>query len=494
MRLRNRFLLSLLALSALMTLPALYAAGEVREIRDIALNLREDAARTALTVGRLRGQLSDLNRLQRGYVATGSPSLGRALDRTMRGIEAQVDSLRAFGHGDIVRDAALPVDALRVLTDSVTAMVGSGAMAAATDHLGTVNQPLFSQADAAIAQLSAAIDSGTAARTERAEAIASAASRGSIIAILLALLATVAVAWLTARVLTRPIERLRAGMGKVAQGQFENGDDPAVDRPDEIGDLYRSFHAMTARLAELDRMKAEFVGIASHDLKTPINVITGYAEMMEEELSPTLQDRHRELLRSLSDQTRSLAERVDQLIEISRMESGGLRLGLEEINVRHFANGVQKEFAAAARTFGVHLDVEVDSAAPTFLVADPDCVRTEILGNLLGNAFKFSPRGARVDLSFRGGGGSLIIQVRDQGPGIPPDEVPHLFDRYFQGSSSSGRVGSGLGLPIARAGVLAHGGTIGVSSEEGRGATFIVQMPLRPAAQATEQLVPHNSG
>ena len=494
MRLRNRFLLSLLALSTLMTFPALYAAGEVREIRDIALNLREDAARTALTVGRLRGQLSDLDRLQRGYVATASPQLGRATERTMRGIEAQVDSLRAFGHGEIVEAATLPVEALRELTDSISAMVNAGALAAATDHLMNVNQPLFSQADAAIAHLSAAIDSSTATRTERAEAIASGASRGTIVAILLALIATVAVAWLTARLLTRPIERLRAAMGNVAQGHFDGREDPAADRPDEIGDLYRSFHAMTGRLAELDRMKAEFVGIASHDLKTPINVITGYAEMMEEELSPTLEDRHRDLLRSLWEQTRSLAERVDQLIEISRMESGGLRLGLEEINVRHFASGIQKEFAAAARTYGVHLDVEVDAAAPTFLVADPDCVRTEILGNLLGNAFKFSPRGARVDLAFRGGGGRLIVEVRDQGPGIPPDEVPHLFDRYFQGSSSSGRVGSGLGLPIARAGVLAHGGSIKVSSGDSGGATFTVEMPLRPAVETPEPLVPHGSG
>lgn len=484
MRLRTRFLLSLLALIALMTVPALYAAAHVRQVREIALDLRQDAARTAATVGRLRAALSDLDRLQRAYVATTDPEFAQHVERAMAAIEAHVDSLGAFGYGDELREGGFPAHGLRAVTDSLRVLVQAGELEAATQRVSTVARPLLQQGDAAVAYVSGAIDRGTARRTAEADAIAEAAARTTTTAIVLALIAAMGLAWLAARRLTRPLDRLRQAMTRVAHGEFEIAPDAAYDRTDEVGELFRSFEAMSRRLAELDRMKAEFVGIASHDLKTPISVITGYAEMMEEELSGTLEHRHSQLLHSLWEQTRALGSRVNQLIEISRMEAGGLRLGLEEINVRYFATSVQKQYAPVARTHGVELVVETERDAPSFLVADPDCLNTEILGNLVGNAFKFTPRGGRVDVRFLAGGpGRLVIEVRDDGPGIDPEEAPHVFDRYFRGRSASGRVGSGLGLPIARAGVVAHGGTIDLVPDAGPGATFRVDLPLRPVAE-----------
>src|SRR5690606_26037650 len=121
---------------------------------------------------------------------------------------------------------------------------------------------------------------------------------------------------------------------------------------------------MTMRLTELDRLKAEFVGTASHDLKTPISIITGYAELIHEELTGPLHARHRELLRSLSDQTLTLQRRVDQLLELSRMEAGRLRLGLEEINVRHFAGEVHRAFEPSARMRGLKLELQIHDNVP----------------------------------------------------------------------------------------------------------------------------------
>lgn len=481
MRLRTRFLLSLLALVALMTIPAVYAAVHVREVREIALDMRQHAARTAVTVGRLRAGLSDLDRLQRAYVATANPAVGDQVDRVMAEIHVHVDSLGAFGYADELGHGGFPLRGLEQVTDTLRMLVDAGELDAATQQIGAVARPLLRQGDAAVAYVSGAIDRSTAERTAEADAIASAAARGTTTAILVALLAALGLAWLASRLLTRPLERLRDGMQRVAEGKFDMPPDDAYEREDELGELFRSFRAMAAQLAELDRMKAEFVGIASHDLKTPISVITGYAELMEEELSPALEQRHRQVLHSLWEQTQALGSRVNQLIEISRMESGGLRLGLEEINVRHFARTLEQEFSPLARSHGVLFTVIGEVDAPTFLVADPDCLHTEILGNLLGNALKFTPRGGRVEMRFRGGeGGRLVIEVRDDGPGIPPDEAPHVFDRYFRGRSASGRVGSGLGLPIARAGVVAHGGTLEVVTHDGPGATFRVELPLRP--------------
>ena len=488
MRIRTRLLLSLLALIALMTVPAVYAAVQVREVRAIAQDMRHNAARTAVTVGRLRAGLSELDRLQRTYVSFADADVGRHVERTMREITAHVDTLRAFGYGDAVREGGFPLAPLRSAVDTLRFMVENGELDAATAHIGAVASPLLRQGDAAVAYLSGAIDRATAQRAAHADALAASAARTTTFAIMLALLAAVGLAWLASRLLTRPLERLRLAMSRVAEGKFDVPGDAAYERPDEVGELFRSFRGMSERLAELDRLKAEFVGIASHDLKTPISVITGYAELMEEELSGSLEHRHRQVLHSLWEQTRALGSRVNQLIEISRMESGGLRLGLEEINTRHFARTLEQEFSPFARSQGIQLGVTAESDAPSFLVADPDCLHTEILGNLIGNALKFTPRGGRVTVRFRPGDpGRLLIEVEDDGPGILPEEVPHVFDRYFRGRSASGRVGSGLGLPIARAGVLAHGGTLEVDPSTPRGALFRVDLPLRPVAEPSPQ-------
>src|SRR5690606_16548630 len=214
-----------------------------------------------------------------------------------------------------------------------------------------------------------------------------------------------------AGVLTHPLDRLRRAMSRVADGTFEAPADLPYDRTDEVGDLSRSFRTMTVRLAELERLKAEFVGSASHDLKTPISIITGYAELIHDELAGPLHKRHRELLRSLSEQSEVLQHRVDQLLELSRMEAGRIRLGLEEINVRHFAGEVLRSFQAPARMRDIRFDVQVHENAPPFLIGDPDVLRTDVMGNLLDNALKFTPPGGEVRVSLRPDGDRLSIEV-----------------------------------------------------------------------------------
>lgn len=479
MGLRTRYLASLFMLVAVMTAPALYGVHRIGEMRGIALDLRRDVASHTVAAGRLSRGLAELDRLQRAFVATGDRDLGTDVDRHMAAIEAQVDSLRGAGYGAYMQEADLPVSELRTAADSLRALVNGGALDEATAHLGQAALPLLRRADDAVLRLAAAIDRGTARRVVEAERIADGAVAAALVAMLVALLAAVLLASFAARVLTRPLDRLRLAMVRVADGRLEAPPDPAYDRDDEVGELFRSFRSMTTRLAELDRMKAEFVGIASRDLKTPINVITGYAELIGE-AEAGLEDRHRQVLDSLRTQARALGERVDQLIEISRMEARGLRLGLEEINVRHLASAIQREFEPTAASQGVALRVTVEEGAPTFLVADPDCLRRDVMANVVGHCIKFSPRGGSVDVAFRGGSGRLGVEVRDEGPALRADEAERLFDRYFAGTSESGRLGPGLGLPIARSGVEAHGGRISATSG-GTGVRFVIDIPLRPA-------------
>jgi signal transduction histidine kinase len=485
MRLRSRYILSLLALVAVMVVPAVYGVGRVDEMHGLALELHQHAAGTAVAAGRLSRHVAELDRHQRSYVVTADAELIELMDRAIESIQDQADVLSRFGYRELVA-ASVPVAALRASADSIRTLMEAGSLDEATTHLSVVARPLLGTVDEAVTRLSEAIDRDMAARAVEAERIAASAVTAATTAILLALLAAIVLAWFAARLLTRPLERLGRAMEAVAQGRLDAEPDPALGRNDEVGMLFRSFHAMTWRLVQLDRMKAELVALASHDLKTPISVITGYAELLEE-AGPALEPHHRSVLRSLDQQVRVLGSRVDQLTEFSRMEAHGLRLGLEEINIRHLASGLETAFAPVAHRQGVDLAVSVSSDAPTFLVADPDCLRVEIVGNILEHSIKFSPRGSLVRIEFRGDGERrLQVEIRDQGPPVPPELAGRLFDRYYRGPAIAGRIGSGLALPIAHAAVQAHGGRIDVRSDD-VGTRFILELPLRPGAAEPER-------
>ncbi len=482
MRLRARYLLSLLALVAIMTGPAIHGVSRVHDLRVIALDLRHEAAETAISAGRLSRAVAELDRHQRAYVATAEPGMLEHVSASIDRIEEQVWVLEAHGYGEQLGGGA-GVALLRQFADSLSALVEKGNLEAATGHVTQAGRPLLARADQAILDLSDAIDRKTAARAADAERLAATAMNAMKVAILLALALAVILAWLASRLLTRPLERLSRTMAQVAEGHPELPVDAATERDDEIGGLFRSLHTMAARLQESDRVRGHFLGVASHDLKTPISVIIGYAELLEE-AGGDLDPRHRRILLSLQEQARLLGERVDQFDEISRMEARDLRLGAEEIHIRHFANDLEKALAPIAHGQGVDLVVSVRSSAPTFIVADPDCLRSQIIGNMVAHSIKFSPPNGVVHVEFGGQGGRCVIEVRDQGPRVPDELVDRLFDRYFTGASPGGRVGSGVALPVAHAVAQAHGGSITVRSDAS-GSSFTIDLPLRPPVEAS---------
>ncbi|HSJ13196.1 MAG TPA: HAMP domain-containing sensor histidine kinase [Longimicrobiales bacterium] len=479
MSLRFRFLLSLLAVLVIMAAPALFAASRVTALRDVVLDLRGQAAQSALAVGRLQAALAQVDRYQRAYVVTTDPELAERMRGSVREAATEIRTLRAAGYGDLVDAAGLHPDRLEQSSAHIEALVGRGQLDAATAYLGTIASPLVEGARAALPALAGAIDANTSASGPAARKAAAAAATATLIALLVALALAGALALTTVRVITRPLDRLRFAMARVAEGTFEAPAELPYDEPGEVGELSRSFLTMTMRLAELDRLKADFVGSASQDLKAPISVICGYAELMQDELGASLTGRHRELLRSLREQTQSLQRRLEQLLEVSRMESGRLRLGLEEINLRHFAAELQRAFEPAARMRDLRLELVLHDHAPAFMIADPDVLRTDILGNLVSNALKFTPAGGLIRISIRPDGERLHFEVADTGCGIAEDQLAHIFEKYYQGRGAPG--GAGLGLAIAKAAVEAHGGRIDVQSRVGQGSRFRVGIPVRAA-------------
>jgi signal transduction histidine kinase len=295
-------------------------------------------------------------------------------------------------------------------------------------------------------------------------------------------------AW-TTRAVTRPIRQVQQAMARVADGEFVVPEALPYDRSDELGGLSRSFRTMTERLAELDRMKAEFISVASHELKTPLNVIGGYAELLDDGVYGPLEEKQHEALQSIQDQTRTLTDLVNQLLDLSRIEAGGFRVELMDVQSSELFGAVRRMFEPLAKQKNIAFDVVVDDDFPRVLRADPDRLRNEVLGNLLSNAFKFTPEGGSIRLEAHDGTEDRVrLDVRDSGGGIPQDELQHIFDKFYQVGPEARVQGSGLGLAIAREIVEAHGGDISAESARGKGTTFHIVLPKQPSQPTAPSL------
>jgi len=291
--------------------------------------------------------------------------------------------------------------------------------------------------------------------------------------------------WLTGYI-ARPVRALEEGMEAVANGNLGYKLPVSRSRGDEFGRLAASFEEMTKQLTELDKLKAEFVSVASHELKTPINVVQGYVQLLDEGVYGALSDKQRAVLRTLESQLQSLARLVKQLLDVSRFEAGGGKLELRRVDLGHFLDELERAFHVLAVQRSIRFLVRRGEGLPHEVTWDSDRMN-EVLGNLLSNAFKFTPRGGEVELGLEAIDGSFQIEVRDSGAGIPPEQVPHIFEKFFQADNQvEGSVkGSGLGLAIAKSIVEAHGGTIQCDSTPGGGTTFSIVLPTRTTGRTS---------
>jgi PAS domain S-box-containing protein len=229
---------------------------------------------------------------------------------------------------------------------------------------------------------------------------------------------------------------------------------------------------------EASRVKDEFLATLSHELRTPLNAILGYSRMVRSGLlTGEKQDRG---IETIERNATSLAQIVEDVLDMSRIMSGKLRLHLQPIDLGRLARDAVAGLMPAAEAKGVTIETVVDrSLSPT--TGDPDRLQ-QVLWNLLSNAVKFSGRGAYVSVHVMHSGGQAVIVVSDTGIGISAEFLPHLFERFRQADAGTTRErgGLGLGLAIARQLVELHGGTIEAASPgPGKGATFTVTLPLR---------------
>jgi signal transduction histidine kinase len=307
---------------------------------------------------------------------------------------------------------------------------------------------------------------------ERTVAAAGDVERTVQMAAIVGLAVTLAVglglAGLVAVRVVRPVRALRRATEVVASGQYELPVEAAGE--DEVGDLVRAFGDMAQKLREVEQLKQEVFSNISHEFRSPLTSIRMAADLLRTGSLTAKQARWLEIIQSDADK---LLRLTNQILDLSKLRAGLLNLELGAIDLRGVAESAAREVRPVAEAKGVRLDLGLPDA-PLPIVCDEHRVQ-QVFVNLLANAVKFTPTGGRVRLEVRHDGCEVHATVEDTGIGIPPDQLPRIFDRYQQ--AHGGRGGTGLGLAIVRAFVEAHGGRVWVQSRQGEGTVFHLALP-----------------
>jgi len=477
---RARILGTIALIAMIIAGPAIYTIAKLTELRDIATELRGRHAEAFLSLGRLHAALLEFDRLQRTYLVVPDHEQYAYVDAALESARRELGRLGEAGYSDAVVRTSDGLATIQAAAITIDSLIQEEEIEAATTHF-METRPVVDEVLASLEPLAQIVDETSSSAAEEARTISKTATSVAMIALLIAILVATTLAIAATEMLVAPLNRLRGATRRVAAGELVEPTDLPYERTDEIGDLSRSFHAMTERLAELDRLKGEFISIASHELKTPINVIGGYAELLEDGIYGELTPDQKEAMRSIRAQARDLTELADHLLDLGRVEAGNFPVQLETTELRPIFAELERAFQALAIQKGIDFSIELDPHLPLEINADPLRLRREVLGNLLANAFKFTPKGGRIRLTARVDD-KLEISVTDSGPGIPEELLPHIFDKFYQ-VRDEGRArpkvgGSGLGLAIVREVVEAHRGKIWAESTKGAGTTMTMRLPL----------------
>ena len=277
-------------------------------------------------------------------------------------------------------------------------------------------------------------------------------------------------AWLFSEWFTKPLRQLSSAARQMAMGNYAVQVD--TRRSDELGDLARDFNHMASEVQHSSQMQRDLLANVSHDLRTPLTLIKGYAETVRDITGDDKAHRD-EQMNIIVDETDRLTALVSSVMELSKVSSGAEKLNPVDFDMSQLCFEVAGRYDALCDKNHWQLDLQSNEPCP--VSADP-AMMERVMHNLLGNAFHHIGADGVVVLRAIPQEKGCRIEIEDHGPGIPPEDLPYIFDRYYRARQDSGRTGTGLGLSITKAILQQHGFAFGVDSAVGRGSTFWFEM------------------
>jgi two-component system OmpR family sensor kinase len=292
------------------------------------------------------------------------------------------------------------------------------------------------------------------------------------IALPLTIVFTAGVGWLLARGALAPIQRINQAARRISGSNLDESI-PTSGSGDELDQLAATLNAMMARIREgVERMR-RFNSNAAHELRTPLSRICARIESILQR--PRRDDEYREALERLLAEAHELAAGVNAMLRLSQSESGLSREQRRPVALGPLLEELVEFFRPLAEERGISIEL---GPLPALAVEGDGSWLRQLFSNLVDNAVKYGEPGNHVRIELRRAADDACVSVADDGPGIPAEELPEIFERFERGAGQQGRPGFGLGLPLAREIARAHGGRIEVSSKPGRGSTFSVWLPV----------------
>ncbi len=299
---------------------------------------------------------------------------------------------------------------------------------------------------------------------------------------LVALFFSLILAWLISRWVAAPLQKMSRAAREVAQGRYESQPEP--DGPEEVKSLAVAFSNMVRQVQSSQKSQRDFVANVSHELKTPLTSIQGFAQAILDGTAEAPAEREH-AAQVIYDESNRLRRLVEDLLDLARLDAGQIDFAREPVDLEALLGSVADRQRLLAEEKGVQLQNEVEGLP--HIVGDGDRL-AQVFTNLLDNAIKHTPRGGGVTLSSHVAGGRVEIHVDDMGPGIPEKERSRIFERFYQldkARAAGQSRGVGLGLTISHEIIQAHGGSMGVESGAGGGSRFSVRLPVALAEDVT---------
>jgi histidine kinase len=293
-----------------------------------------------------------------------------------------------------------------------------------------------------------------------------------LIAVIVAMAVAIVVSVILSRSIIAPVRDMTAASQRIAEGHY--GERVLTRGADELGELAGRFNQMAEKLEQVESMRRRLIGDVTHELRTPLTAIKGSAEGLIDGVLPATDETYQQI----HAEAGRLSRLVDDLQELSRVEAHAYQLDFRDLDVSALIKTVTKRLQYQFDEKRVILTTDLPPL-PVRIHADEDRI-VQVLTNLLSNALNYTPADGQVSISVESTGKEARFSVKDSGIGIPPEHIPHIFDRFYRVDKSRSRAhgGSGIGLTIAKHLVEAHGGKIWAESEgEGKGSVFVFTMP-----------------